>query len=47
MSGNSFGNKFKMITFGESHGKAIGVVIDGIKPGLGIDITDIQKELCQ
>ncbi len=34
-----------MITFGESHGKALGVVIDGVKPGLKISSKDIQKEL--
>jgi chorismate synthase len=34
-----------MITFGESHGPYIGVVIDGIKPGLSIDIAEIQREM--
>lgn len=42
---NTFGKNFRMMTFGESHGKAIGVVIDGIKPGLPISEEEIQKEL--
>lgn len=45
MAGNSFGNFFKIMTFGESHGPMIGVVIDGLKPNLEIDIIEIQKEL--
>lgn len=45
MAGNSFGELFKIITFGESHGKMIGVVIDGLKPNLSIDIEEIKKEL--
>ncbi len=45
MAGNSFGNFFKIITFGESHGKMMGVVIDGIKPNLQIATDEIQKEL--
>ena len=45
MSGNSFGKLFKISTFGESHGPAIGVVIDGCPPNLEIDIDFIQKEL--
>ena len=43
--GNSFGTKFKITTFGESHGKAIGVIIDGCPAGLPIDEEFIQKEL--
>lgn len=42
---NSFGNNFKITTFGESHGKAIGVVIDGCPANLSINISDIQEEL--
>ena len=34
MGGNTFGEMFKIMTFGESHGKAIGVVIDGCPAGL-------------
>ena len=42
---NSFGKKFSFSTFGESHGKAIGCVVDGIPAGLKIDVEYIQKEL--
>ena len=45
MAGNSFGEIFRITTFGESHGKAIGVVIDGCPAGLGIDLDFIQQEL--
>ncbi|MFZ4544042.1 MAG: chorismate synthase [Saprospiraceae bacterium] len=45
MSGNSFGTLFKITTFGESHGPAIGVVIDGCPANLPIDEAFIQKEL--
>ena len=45
MSGNSFGNIFKISTFGESHGPAIGVVVDGCPAGLAISTGDIQIEL--
>ena len=45
MSGNSFGNSFIVTTFGESHGVALGCVIDGCPPGLGLCEEDIQKEL--
>ncbi len=45
MSGNTFGKAFTVTTFGESHGPAIGGVIDGCPPGLAIDIGDIQPEL--
>lgn len=45
MAGNSFGTLFKLTTFGESHGIAIGGVIDGCPAGLKIDIDFIQKEL--
>ena len=42
---NDFGKIFKFTTFGESHGKAIGVVIDGVPAGLEIDETFIQSEM--
>jgi len=42
---NRFGNRFSFTTFGESHGKAIGVVIDGVPAGLNIDEVFIQKEV--
>ena len=45
MPGNSFGHTFRISTFGESHGKALGVVIDGCPSGLLIDESFIQKEL--
>ncbi len=45
MSDNTFGRLFRMTTFGESHGPAIGCVIDGCPPGLEIDADYIQKEL--
>lgn len=45
MAGNSFGEIFRITTFGESHGKAIGVVIDGCPSGLVIDTEFIQHEL--
>ena len=45
MAGNSFGEIFRINTFGESHGKAIGVVIDGCPSGLKIDLDFIQHEL--
>lgn len=43
--GNTFGKLFKITTFGESHGAAIGVVIDGCPAGLEITIDEIQMEL--
>ncbi len=45
MPGNSFGHTFRITSFGESHGTAIGVVIDGCPAGLGFDIDFVQKEL--
>ena len=45
MAGNSFGTIFKITTFGESHGEAIGGVIDGCPAGLKIDLDFIQHEL--
>ena len=45
MGGNSFGKAFKITTFGESHGPAIGVIIDGCPAGVAIDIETIQKDL--
>jgi chorismate synthase len=43
--GNSFGRIFRISTFGESHGKAIGVIVDGCPAGLSIDEGFIQAEL--
>ncbi len=45
MSGSSFGTHFRVTTFGESHGLGVGVIVDGVTPGLSIDETDVQKEL--
>ena len=45
MSGNTFGTLFRVTSFGESHGPAIGCVIDGCPPGLTLGETDIQFEL--
>ncbi len=45
MAGNTFGSAFKIMTYGESHGKAIGVVIDGCPAGLEIDPMQIQRDL--
>lgn len=45
MAGNTFGRNFTLTTFGESHGDAIGGVIDGCPPGIELDINEIQKEL--
>lgn len=45
MAGNSFGHAFKISTFGESHGVAIGVIIDGCPANLTIDQAFIQAEL--
>ncbi len=45
MAGNSFGKVFKLTTFGESHGVAIGGVIDGCPAGVAIDFDAIQAEL--
>jgi len=47
MAGNSFGKIFKLTTFGESHGKAIGGVIDGIPAGLKIDFEFVKNELAR
>ena len=45
MAGNSFGNLFKLNTFGESHGEAIGGVIDGCPPGIELDFDAIQLDM--
>ncbi len=45
MAGNSFGTLFKITTWGESHGKALGVIIDGCPPLLEVSQEDIQKEM--
>ena len=45
MAGNTFGQLFRVTTFGESHGGAVGCVIDGCPPGIKITESDIQEEL--
>src|SRR5690606_30770658 len=45
MAGNSFGHIFRITTFGESHGEAIGVIIDGCPSGIAVDLDFIQAEL--
>ena len=45
MMGNTFGKAFSITTWGESHGPAVGVVIDGCPPGLELSEADIQHEL--
>ena len=45
MSGNTFGKLFCVTSFGESHGPAIGCVVDGCPPGLALTQADIQREL--
>ena len=45
MAGNTLGRLFAVTTFGESHGPAIGCVIDGCPPGMALDVADIQPEL--
>ena len=44
---NTFGKMFRITTWGESHGDAVGVVVDGCPPLIEIDIADIQKELAR
>ncbi len=45
MAGNSFGSIFRITTFGESHGEAVGVVIDGCPSGLAIDMEQVQQDM--
>lgn len=45
MPGNSFGQLFRITTFGESHGGGVGVIIDGCPPGIEISEEEIQKDL--
>ena len=45
MPGNSFGQFFKITSWGESHGKALGVIIDGCPAGIKLNEKDIQIEL--
>ena len=45
MSGNTLGLLFAVTTFGESHGPAIGAVVDGCPPGLPLSEADLQTDL--
>ncbi|MBL1261902.1 MAG: chorismate synthase [Thiotrichaceae bacterium] len=45
MSGNSFGKLFTVTSFGESHGPALGCIVDGCPPGLELDVADLQLDL--
>ena len=45
MSGNSYGDLFNITTFGESHGEALGVIVDGCPAGIPLCVADIQQDL--
>ena len=45
MAGNTAGTLFRLTTFGESHGSALGGVIDGCPSGLSVDLEKVQGEL--
>lgn len=45
MAGNTFGENFRITTFGESHGAAVGVIVDGVTPGVEIDEAYIQTQM--
>ncbi|MGB0682437.1 MAG: chorismate synthase [Magnetovibrionaceae bacterium] len=45
MPGNSFGELFRVTTFGESHGPALGAIVDGVPPGLSLSEADLQVDL--
>ena len=45
MSGNSFGRLFTLTTFGESHGAALGAIVDGCPPDLALEESDLQRDL--
>ena len=45
MPGSSFGEFLTVSTFGESHGAAVGVVVDGVPPGLPLSVEDVQRDL--
>jgi chorismate synthase len=45
MPGSSFGSAFRVTTFGESHGPAVGVIVDGCPPRLPVAVEEIQREL--
>src|SRR5215472_10916028 len=45
MSGSTLGTLYCVTSFGESHGPAIGCVVDGCPPGLALDVSDVQRDL--
>lgn len=45
MAGNTFGTLFRVTTFGESHGPALGAIVDGVPPGLALSEADLQGDL--
>ncbi len=45
MAGNTFGRLFTVTSFGESHGPALGCIVDGCPPGLALDASDMQRDL--
>src|SRR5690625_6656616 len=45
MSGNTFGKLFTLTTFGESHGPALGAIVDGCPPGMSLSEEDLQRDL--
>lgn len=45
MTGNTFGERFRVTTYGESHGPVVGVVVDGVPAGLPLGAPDVQREL--
>jgi len=45
MAGNTFGQNFRLTTFGESHGVALGAIVDGCPPGLALCEADLQRDL--
>ncbi|MBZ5877456.1 chorismate synthase [Chromohalobacter israelensis] len=45
MSGNTFGKLFTVTTFGESHGEALGAIVDGCPPGVALEASDLQHDL--
>ncbi len=47
MSGNSFGTNFVVTTFGESHGPALGGIVDGCPPGIALNAADLQRDLAR
>ena len=47
MAGNSYGTLYKITTFGESHGEALGGIIDGCPPGITIDFEAIELEMAR